>query len=104
MEKRLSSHYRDLTMVEKQRAFSRKCSEISCNGYHRADVVDFLHRTVIDFLSLTSVYKKLTILASKDFDPYAALCESRLITLKVFPWSCHHVYSPLYKTRLSCDA
>lgn len=44
--------------------------------------VEFLHRTVKDFIAKPDIWNKLTAVTRKDFDPNLALCQSYLLQLK----------------------
>lgn len=48
--------------------------------------VDFLHRTVRDFLSLDEVQNRLAQMMGSDFDSWSFICQATLMHLKAFRW------------------
>ncbi|KAF2111531.1 hypothetical protein BDV96DRAFT_526639 [Lophiotrema nucula] len=49
------------------------------------DYVEFLHRTVVDFLRTTEMWELLSTLAGASFDPHQALLSSCIMEAKVLP-------------------
>ena len=54
------------------------------NTYHRCRV-DFLHRTVRDFLEIPDMKKLLEGRAGAEFDPLVSLCRNLLAQIKALP-------------------
>lgn len=102
---RLNCHCKDLLYIHKH--VSATDDGIQCCGLHKGDVllrnhmrhccgyepdyrVDFLHRTVSDFLTLPDIYDKLCDQAGQDYDPWGSLSLARLYHMKLLSWGCDH--------------
>ncbi|KAF2662244.1 hypothetical protein K491DRAFT_710188 [Lophiostoma macrostomum CBS 122681] len=59
-----------------------ECSNIT---WGEEDVVDFLHRTVKDFLMTPEMQRTFASLLNEDFDPYSSICTASLVLLKSTP-------------------
>ena len=77
LEKRLESH-------KEQGSFDQSPHEAPKSGGRTlpGQKVEFLHRTVRDFITKRNVWTRLTAATKKDFDPNLALCRSYLLQLK----------------------
>ncbi|KAE9366262.1 hypothetical protein N431DRAFT_386517, partial [Stipitochalara longipes BDJ] len=78
MQKRIDARSRGLLEV------SYDTSETLTNGQFLKRV-DFLHRTVRDFLKTKKVTELLTRQIGSSFDPYLTLCHLFLAAIKIFP-------------------
>ena len=90
---RINAHCKDLVDIHQLEDVGDICE---CNMLH-SEGVDFLHRTVIDFLDEPSIRTTLNEQAGKHFDPHLAFGICALFDLQSLPWNCPH------RQRLSDD-
>ena len=88
---RLNAHCKDL--VEVLRAPQGVGNGIAsiCECTPPLKYADFLHRSVVDFLSDAEISNILLNRAGSDTDQHFDLCVSYLVQLKTLAWRCKHV-------------
>ena len=87
--RRLNSHCRDLIEVRLGNDPGIR-GPGHCKCVTQAYNVDFLHRSVRDFLNQAAIKTALVQRASSSYDPCLELCRSYLFDLKTLPWACCH--------------
>ena len=88
---RLNAHCKDL--VEVLRAPQGVGNRVpdACECAPPLKYADFLHRSIIDFLSDAEISEILLKRAGSDTDQHLDLCVSHLVQLKILAWRCKHV-------------
>jgi hypothetical protein len=66
------------------RPLLRYSESMSCQ---RSSTVQYLHRTVKDFVEKPDIWKELVAVTASPFDPYVSLCKAYLLELKAYDLS-----------------